>query len=355
MTNTLTVLTHNDRLSVYDRMLAQKKPASREKYRRDLATFEEFVGIDLRTATAEDWKTFDPALLSAYKEWLSQVTYQRGKNSPPRQYTGSTINGKMTAVRELLKEASYFGLVDPDKLAYIRDRVLKTEKVSNVHHPTIAREDIDKILATAAKQPPLKNFRDYALFRLWLDTGLRRAELANLRVKDLAIEAGAPTLVVRRGKGDRSRKIQLTWDTTDHVRRWLAAAELTEPDMVMFCQLRKSGRGPAARYVVPRYDHPNTKNDPRYKPLSGPSINNLVAWYKKEAGIKSDFSCHSFRVQMVTVFLRDGAPLQHVQKVGGWTTSRMATEIYDRNEYTTPIGQFRKDPLPDLADLAAAA
>jgi hypothetical protein len=49
---------------------------------------------------------------------------------------------------------------------------------------------------------------------------------------------------------------------------------------------------------------------------------------------------------MVTDMLDGGAPLQHVQAAGGWTTTRMITEVYDRNQYAEPVARYRKRTLP---------
>lgn len=72
----------------------------------------------------------------------------------------------------------------------------------------------------------------------------------------------------------------------------------------------------------------------------------LVGWYREKTNIESDITPHSFRVAMVTDMLDGGAPIQHVQAVGGWTTTRMITEVYDRNQYADPVARYRKRPLP---------
>jgi len=96
----------------------------------------------------------------------------------------------------------------------------------------------------ADAQPGLRGQRDYALFRLWFDTGLRRAELAGLQVRDLMVKEGIPTLVVRHGKGNRLREIGPESYTTHVVQQWLAASgQADESYRPMFCQLRKTGRG----------------------------------------------------------------------------------------------------------------
>jgi hypothetical protein len=48
---------------------------------------------------------------------------------------------------------------------------------------------------------------------------------------------------------------------------------------------------------------------------------------------------------MVADMLDGGAPIQHVQAAGGWTTTQMITETYDRNAYLEPVSRYRKSAL----------
>ena len=50
------------------------------------------------------------------------------------------------------------------------------------------------------------------------NTGLRRADLSNLRVGDLHLSGDAPYLLVRKGKGGKSREIYLN----EYIRNRLA-------------------------------------------------------------------------------------------------------------------------------------
>ena len=161
--------------------------------------------------------------------------------------------------------------------------------------------------------------------------------MASLKVHDLVVKEGIPTLVVRYGKGNRLREVGLESYTAYVVQDWLRESKQADhPGHPIFCQVRKEGRGEDAVYRVVNPE----------KHLSGVGLWKLVKWTCKEAGIESEVTAHSFRVAMVTDMLDGGAPLQHVQAVGGWTTAKMITEIYDRNTYGEPVARYRKKPLP---------
>ena len=88
----------------------------------------------------------------------------------------------MTAVRELLTEATYLGLFPRERLEYLKER-LTTPEVTHKHHGGITPEEQARLLEVSDAQPGLKGLRDYALFHLWLDTGLRRAVPLPLKLR----------------------------------------------------------------------------------------------------------------------------------------------------------------------------
>jgi integrase len=65
-----------------------------------------------------------------------------------------------------------------------------------------------KILAL--RQCKIVAIRDWFLIELGLNTGLRVDEIRNLRFGDLGIEGEMSSLVVKRGKGGKSRVIRIS-------------------------------------------------------------------------------------------------------------------------------------------------
>ena len=83
---------------------------------------------------------------------------------------------------------------------------MNTPNVTRTYRRSITPEEQDRLLAAADAQPGLKGLRDYALFRLWLDTGLRPVEVPALKVQNLTVRGKVPTLVVK-GKHEQVREI----------------------------------------------------------------------------------------------------------------------------------------------------
>jgi site-specific recombinase XerD len=341
--NTLITIDQTE-ATIVKRLLAGKLTKNtRQAYAKDLENFGTFLKVDLESIPDSAWLDFDKSTVATYLEWLKQQV----SDKTGRPYSPATIARRMTAVKELLTEATYHGCFGRDDLDYIKNR-LESVEVTNEHHAGITAAEQDQLLSLADSQPGLKGLRDYALFRLWLDTGLRRAEMAGLKVRDLTVKAGIDTLIVRQGKGGKLREIGLESDTADLVREWLfmsGQAREAQADNPIFCQVRKAGRGNEATY--------QTVNPEKH--ISPVNLYQLVLWYVRQAGIKSKITPHSFRVAMITDMLDYNAPIQHVQKVTGHSTTRMITEVYDRNTYNKPIASYRGRKLPSRVALRGQA
>ena len=68
--------------------------------------------------------------------------------------------------------------------------------------PPVLTEDQVRALLRVTGGRDFESRRDHAIFRLWLDTGLRRSELAGLRVEDVDFGYGVVRVL---GKGRQVR------------------------------------------------------------------------------------------------------------------------------------------------------
>ena len=95
--------------------------------------------------------------------------------------------------------------------------------------PVLREDDLRRLLASCAGTD-FDDRRDAAIIRLFLDTGMRRAELAGLRVEDVDFESETALVL---GKGRRPRACPFGRKTTQALDRYLRArgkhpsAELT--------------------------------------------------------------------------------------------------------------------------------
>ena len=110
------------------------------------------------------------------------------------------------------------------------------------------------------------NSRDYAILQLFLQTGIRVAELVGLSLTDIDLEAG--TMLVN-GKGNKQRTIYFEKKATQAIRAYLTSRPHSLDQHVFLNYL---GSGLSVRGVM-----------------------DIVENYRKLAGISKQFSCHSLR------------------------------------------------------------
>ena len=118
-----------------------------------------------------------------------------------------------------------------------------------------------RLLNAAADQP-----RDYAILQLFLQTGIRVAELVSLSFADIDLDQG--TMLIN-GKGNKQRTIYLEKKATQALRSYLAVRRQSIDQQVF---LNYQGAGLSVRGVM-----------------------DIVEKYRKLSGISKKFSCHSLR------------------------------------------------------------
>ncbi len=149
--------------------------------------------------------------------------------------------------------------------------------------------------------------RDRAMLEVLYSTGVRRMELAALRVFDLDPDRG--TLVVRQGKGKKDRVVLIGARALAWVDKYLTEGRpLLAPDdedsQILF--LTQSGI-----------------------PFNADSLTVLVARYVSAAKIGKTGSCHLFRHTVATLMLENGADIRYIQALLGHA-QLSTTQLYTR-------------------------
>ena len=146
----------------------------------------------------------------------------------------------------------------------------------------------------AAKAAELTGQSDRAILETFYSTGMRRLELANLKLWDLDAERG--TVMIRQGKGKTDRIIPLGDRAAHWIHTWVNNARpriISEPDDgTVFI----SNAG---------------------EPLSLDYLTEMVSGYVAASGIGKRGACHMFRHSMATLMLEGGADIRFIQAMLG--------------------------------------
>lgn len=149
-----------------------------------------------------------------------------------------------------------------------------------------------------------RGYRDKAILETFYATGIRRTELAHIRLSDVNFEA--KELTITHGKGHRQRIVPISQRALE----WIALYwQRVRP---IFANIG------GCDYLF------LANNGNKYLPNK---LSDMVAKYVKQAGFKRHGACHLFRHATATFMLDNDADIRHVQVMLGHA-SLSTTQIY---------------------------
>jgi len=167
----------------------------------------------------------------------------------------------------------------------------------------LTASEVEQILIQTDVKDVL-GLRDRAILETFYSTGMRRLELARLKVWDVDLERA--TVCIRQGKGKKDRLIPLGDRTALWVSKYVEESRprlVTEPDdKTLFV----SNVG---------------------EPFSLDHLSDLVRGYVDAAEIGKRGACHLFRHTMATLMLEGGADTRFIQAMLGHADLK-TTQIY---------------------------
>jgi site-specific recombinase XerD len=169
---------------------------------------------------------------------------------------------------------------------------IETPKREKNGRQVLRPDEYTKMLSLAGANP-----RDYAVLQVFLQTGIRVSELANLSIGD--IDFIKPAITVR-GKGSVEREIALEKKGIHALKSYLGVRD-SDSDRVF---LNYQG-----------------------EPISERGIRKLVVKYRVEAGITKKASCHTLRHTFATYKAEKGVSAYQLQQWLGHANLN-TTQIY---------------------------
>ena len=148
--------------------------------------------------------------------------------------------------------------------------------------------------------------RNRTMIKLLLNTGLRLAEMTNLKWKDINLSLGHVKVV--EGKGLKDRLVYIDDDMLEELKRWR--------------ERQFEGWG-ISDYVF------TTRN---LKLLDGKAVRKMIKIYKDKAGIDKNITTHSLRHTFASDLLRKSKNIRIVQRALGHSdisTTQVYTHIVD--------------------------
>ncbi len=253
-----------------------RSPKTRENYERYLARFVKTMKLrTLADITEESIREFRVELSHENLKKISQSYY-------------------VIAIRNFLK--------------YLVKRGMKALPPDRIELPKVSRRDIETLeyaelerLVAAPNVSTFRGLRDKAILETLFSTGLRLSELCALP-RYIDLDRGEITV---RGKGDKLRIVFLSDTAKKAIRVYLEKRPDTEE--ALFISLSKKGK--VLGRVTPR------------------SVERLVSYYARAAGIPKKVHPHQLRHSFATDLLINGADIRSVQALLGHANIS-TTQIY---------------------------
>ena len=265
------------------------------------------------TEWADQRGVTEPAGVSrqVLESYQRHLFYRRKADGTPLRFVSQ--HNQLVAVKSLFSWATRTGLIAANPASEIDlpkiERTLPKDVLTPAHiEQVLAVPDLDTVIG----------LRDRAMMEILYSTGMRRAELCNLRLADLDFER--QTVTVRQGKGRRDRVVPVGERALVWVQRYLVDAG------------RQLGTGAAAAFLFVSRDGADLTPD---------HLTIRVGRYIRQATGRAG-SCHAFRHAMATAMLEAGADVRYVQEMLGH--ARLETCHLHPRHHRRPQGGARRLP-----------
>ena len=275
----------------------QKSARTRRAYRLDVRHFMAMLDI---TTTAE-LRQIDHRAVIAWERHMRETEHA----------AASTVRRRLSALSSLFKHLVRHGHAAKNPVTEVERPAVNRDEGSTL---AFSRQDARKLLDLPDINT-LDGIRDRAILSVGLQVGLRRAEIASLRVGDLHQNRGYDSLRLVR-KGGRRDALAINPQAAARLRAYLAMAGHGEDiDGPLFRPLRHNGHARQPRRAM----------DPD-------AIDRVVRRHAGTLGLTRGYSAHSMRATFITTALENGAALEDVQKAAGHRDPS-TTKLYDRRGY----------------------
>lgn len=260
-------------------------------YERDLRRFFADTGIDEAS--------FDPTLVTAddIRAWIVSLT--ESGLSP------ASVNRMTSALRSLFRWMRKTGQVATDPFLRIASQKLPSRLPGYI--PEAKMDEVIALVESEADgEGDFQSRRNALIITLFYSTGIRLAELLDIRMSDFSDNFGELKV---RGKGNKQRVVPLLEYTRGKVRDYIAVIKreniCESPDNFLFL----NGKG---------------------ERISRSEVQVIVKRELAKAGVQGKLSPHVLRHTFATHMLNDGADIREIQEMLGHS-SLSATQVYTHN------------------------
>ena len=276
-----------DVFSIYLKYERNYSPLTVDRYADDLRLFHSFFKsqhpeMEWQTVTSE-----------AVRQWMMSMMEKGGKaTSVNRRLSSLRTFFKFLLRKEYITEDPTLKIVGPKKEKYL---------------PSFVKEsDMNRLLDSTEFGSGFKASRDRLILLMFYLTGMRRAELIGLDVRDVDLSASQIKVT---GKRNKQRLIPFATELKDAIRKYLQDRDSMFPE------------APEAFFL-----------DDKGKRITEYAVGNIVKIYLSQVVTLKKRTPHVLRHTFATAMLNNDAELEAVKQLLGHE-SLATTEIYTHTSF----------------------
>jgi len=226
-----------------------------------------------------------PALIDADRR-----TIRRFLDDLLTRQSDSTVRIRYSGLRQFYRWLIDEGELETSPMTDIKPPAVTTKTIS-----VLTDDQLRELLATCSGRDFVSR-RDNAILRLFIDTGIRRAEMAGLRVEDVDVRDQIAQVV---GKGRRPRAVPYGVRTAQALSRYLRERSRHAFADSEFLWLGEKGK----------------------RPLTHDGIKQMIARRGNQIGVH--VHPHMFRHGFADAWLSSGGNEADLMRLAGWSSRQM--------------------------------
>ncbi len=272
--------------SFLDYLLLEKKYSKHTitAYKNDLISFRDFL------ATEFQQENLSEVHYNQIRTWIVSLVDLKISNR--------SINRKVSSLKSFYKFLQKTSQIDINPLS--KHKALKVEK--KVQVPFNSRE-IDSVISTINNKNDFTSVRNKLIVELFYSTGIRRAELINIKERDISFSDSTIKVL---GKRNKERFVPLLKSVTK--------------TLIQYVELKKEFSIGLEELFITK------KGNKIYETL----VYRIINSYFSQVSSKEKKSPHILRHSFATHLLNEGADLNSVKELLGHS-SLASTQVYTHN------------------------
>ena len=294
-----------------------------KEYNYDLATFLRYIKMHFKLTDEKDLKNIkynDVSLNVLNKVKLEDLHSFLGYLTKTNNSKATTRSRKVSSLRV------FFNYLCQKNLIKINPtQNLETPKIGKRLPKYLTLDDSKKLLEVASNEDNRNNERDYAITTLFLNCGMRLAELCGINIKDIHFEECQMTVI---GKGNKERTIYLNKACIKAINQYLIVRPTEKLDQdsqkALFLSERK-------------------------KRISRRTVQDIIYKELRKAGLDTNkYSVHKLRHTAATLMYQYGnVDIRALQELLGHE-SISTTEIYTHVANEQVRNAVENNPLANI-------